>query len=139
MPDRLFVQKRLSIYNWNPGLPREKEDAIEKRIAGIWHIITLQEASVYKDHVLLSSQFHVTHYGGCAILYNKATFYPNIDVKSIYFHQGWVMQGVLSRASFRRTPPNGRKDCTVLNLHISNIFAKNEVFRGSSSLHSVPL
>ena len=27
---RLIVQKRLSIYSWNPGLRREKEDAFEK-------------------------------------------------------------------------------------------------------------
>ena len=28
----------------------------------------------------------MTHYGGCALLYSKDTFYPNIDVKSIYLH-----------------------------------------------------
>ena len=36
---RSIVQKRLSIYNWNPGPRREKEDAFEKQIAGRWHII----------------------------------------------------------------------------------------------------
>ena len=48
--------------------------------------------------------FHVTHYGGCAILFIKDTFHPNVDVKAIDFHdtrrgladqvmegeQGWV-------------------------------------------------
>ena len=82
----------------------------------------------------------MTHYAGCAILFNKDTFYPNIDVKSIYLHdtrrdlpaqvmegeQGWVMQGVLSRASFRRPPLSGQKTCTVLSLHISNIYAKKK-------------
>ena len=38
--------------------------------------------------------------------------------------QGWVMQGLLSRASFRRPPLSGQKTCTVLSLHISNIHAK---------------
>ena len=38
--------------------------------------------------------------------------------------QGWVMQGVLSRASFRRPPLSGRKFFTVLSLHTSNIYAK---------------
>ena len=75
------------------------------------------------DHDILTNRFHVTHHGGCAILYNKDTFHPNIDVKSIYLHdtrrdlpdqvmegdQGWVMQGVLSRASFRRPPLSGQK------------------------------
>ena len=40
--------------------------------------------------------------------------------------QGWVMQGVLSRASFRRSPVSGQKSSTVLYLHISNIYAKKK-------------
>ena len=40
--------------------------------------------------------------------------------------QGWVLQGVLSRASFRRTPVSGQKYFTVLSLHISNIYAKKK-------------
>ena len=137
---RSIVQKRLSIYNWNPGPRRGKEDAFEKQIAGRWHIKTLQEASEYVDHDILTSRFHVTHYAGGAILFNEDTFYPNIDVKSIYLHetrrdlpdqvmegdQGWVMQGVLSRASFRRPPTSGQVTFTVLSLHISNIYAKKK-------------
>ena len=34
------------------------------------------------------------------------------------------MQGVLSRASFRRRPLSGQKTFTVLSLHITNIYAK---------------
>ena len=41
--------------------------------------------------------------------------------------QGWVLQGVLSRASFRRPPLSGQKTFTVLSLHTSNIYAKNGV------------
>ena len=40
--------------------------------------------------------------------------------------QGWVMQGVLSRASFRRSPVSGQVTFTVLSLHISNIYAKQK-------------
>ena len=72
------------------------------------------------------------------MLFNKETFYPDIEVKSLYFHdtrrelpdkvmegdQGWVLQGVLSRASFRRQPLSGQKTFTVLSLHVSNIYAK---------------
>ena len=72
------MQKRLSIYNWNPGPRRGKEDALEKQIAVKWHIVTLQEASDYVDHDILQERFHVTHNAGCAILFNKDTFYPNI-------------------------------------------------------------
>ena len=132
------MHKRLSIYNLNAGVRRGKEGAFEKQIAGKWHVITLQEASEYVDHDILTNRFHVAHYGGCAILYNKDTFYPNVDVKSSYLHdtrrdladqvmelgQGWVLQGVLSRASFRRPPLSGQKTFTVLSLHTTNIYAK---------------
>ena len=109
--NRSLVQKWLSIYHWNPGPRRGKEDAFEQQIASRWRVVTLQEVSEYVDHDILTSRFHVTHYAGCAILFNKCTFYRNIDVKSIYLHdtrrdlpdqvmegdQGGVMQRVLSR------------------------------------------
>ena len=50
---------------------------------GPQQVATLQEASEYVDHDILTSRFHVTHYAGCAILFNKDTFYPNVDVKSM--------------------------------------------------------
>ena len=135
-----LVQKRLSIYNWNPGPRRGREDAFEKQIAKKWHIVTLIEASDYVNHDILHERFHVTRFLGCAILFNKDTFYPDITVKSIYLHdtrrgladqvvegeQGWVLQGVLSRASFRRAAVSGQKFFTVLSLHISNIYAKKK-------------
>ena len=37
---------------------------------------------------------------------------------------GWVIQGVLARASFRRQPPSGQRSFTVLSLHISNNYAQ---------------
>ena len=37
-----------------------------------------------------------------------------------------MLQGVLSRASLRRSPVIGQKCFTVLSLHISNIYAKKE-------------
>ena len=40
--------------------------------------------------------------------------------------QGWVMQGVLSLASFRRPPLSGQETFTVLTLHISNNYAKKK-------------
>ena len=62
--------------------------------------------------------------------FNKGTIFPDIDVKSIYLHDtkrelpdkvmegpGWVLQRVLSRASFRRPPLSGHKKFTVLSLH----------------------
>ena len=40
--------------------------------------------------------------------------------------QGWVLQGVLSRASFRRAAVSGQKFFAVLSLHISNIYAEKK-------------
>ena len=105
-----------------------------------WHVVTLQEASDYVEHDILQERFHVTHFAGCATLFNKDTFYPDISVKSIYLHdtrrglpdqiiegeQGWVLQGVLSRASFRRAAVSGQKFFTVLSLLIGNIYAKKK-------------
>ena len=68
-------------------LPRRgKEDAIEKQIAGKWHLITLQGASEYVEHEILHERFHGTHFAGCAVLFNKDTCFPDISVKSIYLH-----------------------------------------------------
>ena len=135
------VQKRLSICNWNHlGSDVEGKTHLRKKLRGIWHTVTLQEASDYADHDILQERFHVTHYAGCAILFNKDTFYPDINVKSIYLHdtrrglpdqiiegeQGWVLQGVLSRASFRSAAVSGQKYFTVLSLQISNIYAKKK-------------
>ena len=80
----------------------------------------------------------MTHYAGCAVLFNKDTFYANVDVKSIYLHDtrrilhdhivegehGWVLQGVVSRASFRRAAASGQTVFTVLSLHINNVYAE---------------
>ena len=84
---------------------------------------------------------------GQAVRFSSSdTFYPKIEVKSLYLHdtsrdlpdkvmegdQEWVLQGVQSRASFRRPPLNGQKTFTVLSLHISNINTrKNGVLRKS--------
>ena len=151
----LLCPRGCNVYNWNPGPRRGTEDAIEKQIAGKWHLISLQEASDYVNHAILHERFYVTHFAGCAILFNKDTFYPDISVKSIYLHDtrrvvpdhigdgehGWVLQGVVSRASFRRAAASGEKVSrasfrraaasgekvfTVLSLHINNVFAKKK-------------
>ena len=112
-----------SVPNRSSGPRRGKKGAIEKQIAGKLHVITLQEAVEYVDTELLTDRFHATHNGGCAVLFNKDTFFPDVMVKSIYLHDtrrelpdevtegdsGWVLQGVLSRASFRRQPLSGQK------------------------------
>ena len=63
-----------------------KEGATDRLIAGKWHIITLPEAIEYLEHDFLTNRFHVTHYGGCAVLFNKDTFFSDIKVSSFYLH-----------------------------------------------------
>ena len=133
-PNRSTEQTRISYYNWNSGPRRGKAGAIKSHIAVKWHIITLQEAIEYLEHDFLMNRY-VTHYGGCAILFNKDTFFSDIKVSSFYLHDtrtcdkykiiegetGWVMQGVVSKAAFRLQPRNGQQ---TFSLHINNNFAK---------------
>ena len=140
LPNRSPVQKRLSIYNWNPGPRRGKEDAFEKKIVGMWHVITLKEVCDYVDHELLTNRFHVTHHAGCLVLFNMDTFYANVDVKSICLpdtrrdlpdqvmegDQGRVMQGVLSHAPFRRSPLSGQKTYGVVSTYKQYLRTKKE-------------
>ena len=82
----------------------------------------------FVEHEILHEQFHVTHFAGCAVLFNKDTFYTDISVKSIYLHDtaehGGVLYGVVSRASFRRAAASGQTFFTVLSLHMKNVYAK---------------
>ena len=83
--NRSPVQKRLSILNWNPGPRRGKDDAFKKQIAGKGHVITLHEAAEYFNHYILICRFKVTHFACSAALFNKDTFYSNIDSRSRSF------------------------------------------------------
>ena len=72
------------------------------------------------------------------MLFNKDTFFPDVKVKSIYLHDtrrelpdkimegdsGWVLQGVLPRASVRRHPLNDQKTFTVLSSRINSVYGK---------------
>ena len=85
----------------------------------------MQEASDYFDHELLTNRFHVTHYAGCAVLLNKDIFYlhdtrRDLPAQVMEGEQGWVMQGVLSRASYRRS--QRAEVLSVLSLCISATF-----------------
>ena len=68
----------------------------------------------------------------------RIPFFSDIKVSSFYFHDtrtcekykitegksGWVMQGVVSKAAFRRQPRDGQQTFTVMSLHINNNYAK---------------
>ena len=150
---RSVVQRRPCIYNWNPWIPTGKEDAFEQQIAGRWHIITLQEASDYVDHELLTNRFHVTHYAGCAVSSNKDThLLPQRRCQvRIYFHdtrrdlpaqvmegeQGWVFPGVLSRAIMFVDHHSAARRLTVLSLHYCNVYAEKNGYCQETHPHSL--
>ena len=137
-PNRQREQTRLSIYSWNPGPRRGTPGAIEDHIAGKWHIIALQEAIEYLQHECLTNHFFITHFAGCAVLFNKDTFHSDVQGQLAYVHDvkkcpffveegqvGWVLQGVISPARFRRTPRRGKPHFTMMSLHFHNVNAKN--------------
>ena len=109
------------------------------------HANALQEAIDYLQHECLTNHFYITHVAGCAVMFNKDTFQSDITVKSIYLHDNrngvhqtvregqsaWVLQDVISRASFQRIPRNGKSYFTMMSLHINYNFAK---MRGQSVL-----
>ena len=71
-------------------------------------------------------------------MFNKDTFHPDMKVTFVYLHDtrdgqqhvvreeqsGWVLQAVISRASFQRLPRNGKSFFTMMSSHINNQFAK---------------
>ena len=138
VPNRLLEQTRISSLSWNPGPRRGRPGAIEEHIAGKGHIIALQEAIEYLQHECLMNHFYVTHFAGCAVLFHKDTFHSDVWVNSVDIHDnrtgqqqvvkegqsGWVLQAVISRASFRRIPRNGKSYFTTMSLHINNQYAK---------------
>ena len=109
VPHRLTEQKRLSIYNWNPGPRRGKEEAIDKHTTEKWHIITIQDAVQYLDRDYLTNRFYVTHYGGCAVLFNKDTFHPDIKVSSVYRHDTGDGAGRADVCGFLKPPDSNEK------------------------------
>ena len=80
-PNRLLEQTRISILTWNPGPRRGTPGAIERHIVGKWHVIALQGAIECLQHDTLTNRFHVSHNTGCAVLFNKDTFHPDVRVQ----------------------------------------------------------
>ena len=110
VPNRSLVQKRLSVYNWNPGPRCGKEGAIETRIAGKWHIITLQESIEYPrapGEQVPRNSLRVM----CSVI-QQGYFFPDVKVKSIYHHDSRrempdkIMEGDFNGAVWRRDNSN---------------------------------
>ena len=137
-PNQLLERTRISILSWNPGPRRGTPGAIEKHIAGKWHTIALQKAIEYLHHDSFTNSFHISHHAGCAVLFNKDTFYPDVRVSSVHINDtknglqqvvregeaGWVFLAAVSRAAFRRVLRNSTPFFTMMSLRINNHYAK---------------
>ena len=136
-PNWLLELTRISILTWNPGPRHGTPGAIERHIAGKRHAIARQEAIEYLQHETLTNRFHISTCAGCAVLFNKDTFYPDVRVSSVNIHDtkneqqvvregetGWVFQAVVSSAAFRRVRRSGKPNFTMMSLHINNQYAK---------------
>ena len=134
VPNRLLEQTRIIILSWNLGPRRGKPGAIEKHIAGKWYILARQEAIEYLHHECFTNHFHITHFAGCAVLFNKDSFHSDVRVDSVYIHDttngqqqvvkegqtGWFLHSAISIATFRRIRSNGKSYFTMISLHVDN-------------------
>ena len=134
VPNRLLI----SLPSSNPGPRRGRPGAIKEHIAGKLDTITVQEAIEYLQHECLMNHFYITHFAGCAVLFNNETLHSDVRVMSVYTHDTrtaeqqvvkevkscWVLQAVISHASFRRIPRNGKSYFTMMLLHVNNQYAK---------------
>ena len=81
----------------------------------------------------LPTHFYVSHFAGCAILFNKDTISSDLLGSSVDIHdrksgqhvvkEDQVLQAVISRGMVRRTPRNGNSTSQKC-LHINNSYAK---------------
>ena len=134
-PNRLLEQTRISISNWNPGPRRGKPGAFEKHIAGKWHIIACRSSSSTcimnaSQSIFMSSTSQGVLCSSTRTRSFQTCVYVHIhDIKTGQQivregQAGWVLQGVISRATFRRTSRNGNAHFTIMSLHFNNSFAK---------------
>ena len=121
----------------------EKQEPLKATLRVNGTSLLYKKPSSTSSTTFFANRFHVSHYGGCAILLNKDTFFSDIKVSSFYLYDtracekyknsegesGWVMQGVVSKAAFRRKPRYGQQTFTVMSLHINNNFAKKRDIR----------
>ena len=72
---RLLEQTRISFLTWNLG-PRRGTGVIERHRREI----------EYPQDETLTNRFHISHFAGCAVLYNTDTLFPDVRVSSFYIH-----------------------------------------------------
>ena len=124
-------QKRPSTYNWNPGPDVERKILSRNKLresgTSLFFKSVLSKLNtklfmhVFTLPTLRAVRFSSTRTPSTLTsASNRSTFATRGEVEG---EEGWVLQGVVSRASVRRTAASGQKVFTVFSLHISNIFS----------------
>ena len=138
-PNRQQEQTRISILSWSSGPRRGRGTPVllrnKLRVNGT--LLLCKNPSNSCSTNTLPTHFYVSHFAGCAILYDKDTISSDLLGSSVYIHDrksgqhvvkegqnGWVLQAVISRGMVRRTPRNGKPHFTMMSLHINNSHAK---------------
>ena len=80
-PDRLLAQMRIGILTWNRGPRRGTPGAIEHILQGNGTLLLYRKL----QHEPFTNCFRIPHFAGCAVLFNKDTFYPDVRVSSALF------------------------------------------------------
>ena len=88
------------------------------------------------QHDFLTNRFHVTHYGGCAVLFNKDTFFSDIRVSSFYPHDTWTCEKC--KINEAESGCVMQQTFTVMSLHINNNFVKKRCNGKKLLLTTVP-
>ena len=135
-PNRQQEQTRISILSWSPGPRRGRGTPVllrnKLRVNGTLLLCKNPLNSCSTN--TLPTHFYVSHFAGCAILYNKDTISSDLLGSSVYIHdrksgqhvvkEGQVLQAVISRGMVRRTLRDGNPHFTMMSRHINNSYAK---------------
>ena len=128
--NRLTEQKKLSVYNWNPGPRRRKKERSKNTLRRSGTLSPCKKqlnTSTTSDESLPCDTLDLVSTRIFSFLTSKSrpfTFttrgHQQDNVKER--ESGWVLQGVISRATFRRQPRGGKSFFAVMSLHINNNF-----------------
>ena len=136
-------QKHLSVFGWNPGGKRKKENHIPAFIGGTFHVLLLQEA-----HGLITesikNDFHIIEAGAdscLAVGLRKTTFREPAGeheklVTQTAGNKSWGLAMLVVRAEFLRPWRSHDAEAevnhiTVATLHLHNVAAKRPAIAAS--------
>ena len=92
------------------GLERDTAGSIEQHVAGSWHSAAMQESIEFGDADVIKSEFHIASFRWSSILFNKITFEPDLEAKSLFlpgiiqYCKDGAREPVITKARFPPSP-----------------------------------